>query len=97
MVLTGVSLCTDRAVFTASTDTIEPSTPTKILPSATAESYSFGRRRGRPVVTSSVAAVARIPNNIVSSNMITRLGQGATIGMPPVGSGHEREVIATSQ
>ncbi len=35
--------------------------------------------------------------SIVVSKMITRFGQCATIGMPPVGRGHARSVVAVSQ
>jgi len=49
-------------------------TPTRILPSDTAGSYSFGFQFGRPAVTSSVITVARMPPSIVSSNMMIRFG-----------------------
>ena len=40
-------------------------------------------------MTSSVTTVARIAPSIVISNMMIRFGHHATIGMPPVFSGHE--------
>ena len=42
--------------------------------------------------TSSETTVVRIAPSIVSSNMMTRFGHQATIGMPPSSSGHARSV-----
>jgi hypothetical protein len=38
-----------------------------------------------------------MPKSIVISKMMTRFGQGATIGMPPVGNGQSRSVMDVSQ
>src|SRR6266566_5708010 len=55
------------------------STPTRILPSATSGSYSFGRRAGSPAEISNVITVATIPPSIVSSNITIRFVHHETI------------------
>ena len=71
-------------------------TPTRILPSDTAGSYSDFARLGSRAVTSSDTTVVRIADSIVISKMMTRYGHHATIGMPPTLIGQAREVPVTS-